>query len=203
MPVDTVVFDVGNVLIQWNPRHLYRKLLPDEAAVQRFLDEVCTGAWNVEQDRGRSWHEAIAERVALFPQQEALIRAFSDRWHEMVPGEVPGSAAIVDALRARGVPLYAITNFSAEKYAETLARFPILGLFREVVVSAHERLIKPDAAIYRLLLDRHGLTAGQCLFVDDSATNVAGAEAVGMRGHLFEDAARLREVLVALGILRD
>jgi 2-haloacid dehalogenase len=201
MSVDTVVFDVGNVLIQWDPRHLYRKLLPDEAAVQRFLDEVCTGAWNVEQDRGRSWHEAIAERVALFPQHEALIRAFSDRWHEMVPGEVPGSAAIVDALRARGVPLYAITNFSAEKYAETLERFPILGLFREVVVSAHERLIKPDAAIYRLLLDRHGLTPGQCLFVDDSATNVIGAEAVGMRGHLFKDAAGLRAELNRLGLL--
>jgi 2-haloacid dehalogenase len=201
MAVDTVVFDVGNVLIQWDPRHLYRQLLPNDAAVEKFLAEVCTGAWNIEQDRGRTWEDAIAERTALFPQHAALIRAFSDRWQEMVPGEVPGSAAIVEALRARGVPLYAITNFSAEKYAETLTRFPILGRFRDVVVSAHERLIKPDPAIYRLLLDRHGLSAGQCLFVDDSPTNVRGAEAAGMRAHLFGDAAGLRAELGGLGLL--
>jgi 2-haloacid dehalogenase len=201
MRVDTVVFDVGNVMIQWDPRHLYRKLLPDDAAVERFLDEVCTSAWNVEQDRGRSWEAAIAERVALFPEHAALIRAFSDRWHEMVPGAVPGSAEIVGELEARGVPLYAITNFSAVKFVETQARFPVLRRFRDVIVSGDERLIKPDPAIFRLLLDRHGLAAGRCLFVDDSAANVRGAEAVGMRAHLFRDAPALREALVALGLL--
>jgi 2-haloacid dehalogenase len=198
--VDTVVFDVGNVLIQWNPRHLYRKLFTTEAEVEAFLAEICTDAWNLEQDRGRTWADAVAERVALFPRHEALIRAFSDRWQEMVPGEVPGTPAILEDLRAAGVPLYAITNFSAEKYDEACERFPMLRGFRDTVVSAHVRLVKPDPAIYRLLLDRHGLDAARCLFVDDSAANVRGAAAVGMRAHHFQDAAGLAAELRALGL---
>ncbi|WP_372617825.1 HAD family hydrolase [Falsiroseomonas sp.] len=201
MGVDVVVFDVGNVLIRWDPRHLYRRLFEAEAEMERFLAEVCTDAWNIEQDRGRTWAEAIAERVALFPQHDALIRAYSERWQEMVPGEVEGTAAILDSLRAAGVPLYAITNFSAEKFAESAVRFPLLRGFRDVVVSAHERLIKPDPAIYRVLLERNGLDAARCLFVDDSEKNVRGAEAVGMRAHHFRDAPTLAAELARLGLL--
>lgn len=200
MAVDVVVFDVGNVLIRWDPRHLYRKLFDDAEAMERFLAEVCTDAWNLEQDRGRTWAEAIAERVPLFPAHAALIRAYSDRWQEMVPSEVEGTPAILEALRAAGVPLYAITNFSAEKFAESLARFPFLRGFRDVVVSAHERLVKPDPAIYRVLLERNGLDAARCLFIDDSEKNVRGAEAVGMRAHHFRDAVALRAALCALDL---
>jgi 2-haloacid dehalogenase len=200
MAVDVVVFDVGNVLIQWDPRNLYRKLFDDAAAMERFLAEVCTDAWNLEQDRGRTWAEAVAERVPLFPQHEALIRAYAARWQEMVPGEVEGSVAILEALRRAGVPLYAITNFSAEKFAESQARFPFLRGFRDVVVSAQERLVKPDPAIYRLLLDRNGLDPARCLFIDDSEKNVRGAEYVGMRAHHFRDAPTLRAELAALGL---
>jgi 2-haloacid dehalogenase len=189
--VDTVVFDVGNVLIRWDPRHLYRKLIPDPAEMERFLAEVCTDDWNLEQDRGRSWADAIVERVGLFPRHDALIRAYSERWQEMVPGVVEGTVAILDALRGAGVPLFAITNFSAEKFVEAQRRFAFLGGFRDVVVSAHERLLKPDPAIYRVLLDRNGLEAGRCLFIDDSERNVRGAAAVGMRAHHFRDAAGL------------
>lgn len=202
MAIDIVVFDIGNVLIQWDPRHLYRKLIPDAAEMERFLAEVCTDAWNIEQDRGRTWEDAIAERVPLFPQHEALIRAYSDRWHEMVPGEVPGTAAILDALRARGVPLYAITNFSVQKFAEAQARFAFLRGFRDVVVSGAERLLKPDPAIYHALLSRNGLEASRCLFIDDSAKNVAGAQAVGMAAHHFRDADGLRAELRGLGLLK-
>ncbi len=201
MPIDTVVFDIGNVLIQWDPRHLYRRLIPDKAEMERFLAEVCTDAWNLEQDRGRTWAEATAERVALFPQHEALIRAYSARWHDMVPGEVPGTVALLEALRTRDVPLYAITNFSVEKFAEAQARFPFLRGFRDVVVSGAERLLKPDPAIYRLLLDRNGLEAAGCLLIDDSEKNVRGAEAVGMRAHHFRGAPRLEDELRALGLL--
>jgi 2-haloacid dehalogenase len=201
LPLDTVVFDIGNVLIQWDPRYLYRRLIPDEAEMERFLAEVCTDAWNLEQDRGRTWAEATAERVALFPQHEALIRAYSDRWHDMVPGEVPGTVVLLEALRRRDVPLYAITNFSVEKFAEAQARFPFLRGFRDVVVSGAERLLKPDPAIYRLLLDRNGLEAAGCLFIDDSEKNVRGAEAVGMRAHHFRGAPRLEGELRALGLL--
>ena len=201
MRVDTVVFDVGNVLIRWDPRHLYRRLFAEEAAMERFLAEICTDAWNLEQDRGRTWEAAIAERIALFPEHETLIRAYSDRWPEMVPGEVEGVPALLEALRGAGVPLYAITNFSAEKFVLSQARFPFLRRFRDVVVSAHERLLKPDPAIYRLLLDRNGLQAGRCLFIDDSEDNVRGAEAVGMRAHHFRDAATLAEELRRLELL--
>jgi 2-haloacid dehalogenase len=199
--VDTVVFDVGNVLIRWDPRHLYRKLFADEATMESFLAEVCTDAWNIEQDRGRSWAEAVAERCALFPDHAPLIRAYSERWHEMVPGEIEGTGALHAALATRGVPLYAITNFSTEKFAEAQARFPLLRGFRDVVVSGQERMLKPDPAIYRVLLDRNGLEAGRCLFVDDSLKNVRGAEAVGMRAHHFREAGALAADLRGLGLL--
>lgn len=198
--VDTVVFDVGNVLIRWDPRHLYRKLIADEAEREAFLAEVCTHDWNLEQDRGRSWEEAVAERTALFPHHEALIRAFHERWHEMVPGEVEGSVAILEGLRAAGVPLYAITNFSTEKFREAQERFPFLTRFLDVVVSGEVQLLKPDPAIYRLLLERNRLDPARCVFVDDSAPNVEGARAVGMRAHHFRDAAGLRAELIALGL---
>jgi len=201
MRVDHVVFDVGNVLIEWDPNHLYRKLIPDPVERVRFLSDVCPPAWNLEQDRGRSWADAVAERVALFPHYAALIRAFDERWPEMVPGEVPGSVALLEALRAAGASLYAITNFSAEKFALSRARFSFLNEFRDVVVSAEERLLKPDPAIYRVLLERNGLTAAHCLFIDDSEKNVGGAEAVGMRAHHFRDAATLGDTLRDLGLI--
>jgi 2-haloacid dehalogenase len=200
MRVDTVVWDVGNVLIRWDPRFLYRQLFAAEAEMERFLAEICTDAWNVEQDRGRSWAEAIAERVALFPAQAAMIRAYSERWHDMVPGAVEGTPEILEALRAAGVPLYAITNFSAEKFTEAQSRFAFLRGFRDVVVSAQERLLKPDPAIYRVLLQRNGLDASRCLFIDDSEKNVRGAEAVGMRAHFFRDAPTLAAELARLGL---
>jgi 2-haloacid dehalogenase len=129
-----------------------------------------------------------------------MIRAYSERWHDMVPGAVEGTPAILEALRAAGVPVYAITNFSAEKFTEAQARFAFLRGFRDVVVSAHERLLKPDPAIYRVLLERNGLDASRCLFIDDSEKNVRGAEAVGMRAHHFRDARTLAAELARLGL---
>ncbi|WP_439548008.1 HAD family hydrolase [Falsiroseomonas sp.] len=200
MAASVVVFDVGNVLIEWDPEHLYRKLIPDAAGRADFLARICTMEWNLEQDRGRRWAAAVAERTSLFPDQAPLIAAYSDRWHEMVPGEVPGSVAILERLREAGVPLYAITNFSSEKFAEAQARFPFLTRFIDVVVSAEEGLLKPDPAIYRRLLDRNGLAASDCLFIDDSEKNVIGARAVGMRAHHFRDAAGLAAALRAEGL---
>lgn len=198
--VTTAVFDIGNVLIRWDPRNLFRRLIPDEEEMERFLAEVCTDDWNLEQDRGRSWAEAVAERVALHPDKADLIRAYDTGWHEMVPGSVEGTADVLLELEAAGVPLYAITNFSAEKYVEAVARFPILSRFRDTVVSAHEGLLKPDPAIYRRLFERTGIDPATAVFIDDSAKNVAGAEAVGMRAIRFVDAADLRARLLALGL---
>lgn len=199
--IDNVVFDVGKVLIEWDPRHLYRDLIPDAAAMERFLADVCNADWNREQDRGRPWAEGIADLSARFPDQAHLIRAFREGWHRMVPGHVPGTLDLLEALRARGVPLYAITNFAADTWEECLPRFPVLGQFRDVVVSGREGVLKPDAAIFRLLLDRNGLDPARCLFIDDSPANVRGAEAVGMRAHHFRDAATLETELRDLGLL--
>lgn len=198
--VTTVVFDIGNVLVRWDPRNLYRTLIADEAEMERFLAEVCTNDWNLEQDRGRSFADAVAERVALFPEHEALIRAYDERWEDMVPGAIDGTVDLLHELDAAGVPLYAITNFSSEKFALTWQRFPFLGRFRDTVVSADERLLKPDPAIYRTLLDRNRLAAGETVFIDDSPKNVAGAEAVGMKAIHFVSPDDLRRRLAALGL---
>lgn len=203
-PSDTapriVVFDIGNVLIEWDPRFLYRKIFAgDETKVSAFLAEVCTAEWNLEQDRGRRWADAVAELTARFPQWRAEIEAYDRRWHEMVPGPVPGSLAILERLRAAGVPNYAITNFSDEKFAEAKARFPFLDAFDGIIVSGEERLLKPDPAIYELLLTRYGLAAGDCIFVDDSEKNVVAARAVGMHAHHFTAAGPFAAELRAHG----
>jgi 2-haloacid dehalogenase len=176
-----IIFDIGNVLIDWDPRHLYRRVFADAERMEWFLANVCHNDWNREQDRGRPWAEAVAERIAAHPEWDAEIRAFGARWHEMVKGEIAANVALLNALKAAGWPLYAITNFSREKFAECLDRYAFMGLFDGIVVSAHDRLMKPEAAIYRLLLDRYRLKAADCLFIDDSLANCRGAEAVGMR----------------------
>ncbi len=201
--VTTVVFDVGNVLIRWDPNRLYARLFPDPAKRDWFLETICTEDWNREMDRGRPFAEGIAELVARHPEWEAEIRAWDENWHEMVPGEIPGTVAILERLRALGVPDYSITNFSREKFAEARERFPFLKGFRDTVVSAHEKLLKPDPAIYRVLLERNRLDPAACLFVDDSAANVAGARAVGMAAVVFTTPERFAADLTAHGITLD
>jgi 2-haloacid dehalogenase len=196
----TVVFDVGNVLIRWDPRHLYRRLIPDEARMDWFMQNVCTGAWNIEQDRGRSWADGVAELVARHPDWEHEIRAYDAHWHETVPGVIEDSVAVLAELKARGDKVYAITNFSREKWAESLIRFPFLDTFDGTIVSAHERLLKPEPAIFQTLLERYGLAAGDCIFVDDSEKNVKGARAVGMQAVHFVEPIDLRAELRALGV---
>jgi 2-haloacid dehalogenase len=180
------VFDIGNVLLEWDPRHLYRKIfVDDEERMEMFLSNVCTVDWNLEQDRGRNWAEAVAERIALHPEWQEEISAFDTRWLEMVPGAITGTVAILERLRAAGVPTYAITNFSAEKFVVAREQFPFLGGFEDVVVSGEVGLVKPDPEIFALFLKRNGLDAGDCLFVDDVAANVATAQAAGFVAHHF------------------
>jgi len=195
-----VVFDVGNVLLRWDPRLLYRQLIPDAERLHWFMQNVCTAAWNIEQDRGRSWEEAVATLVASHPEWEAEIRASDTRWHETLPGVIEDSVAVLAELKARGEKVFAITNFSREKWAECLIRFPFLQSFDGAVVSAHERLIKPDPAIFHTLLERYGLEAGDCIFVDDSAKNIETARAVGMQAVHFVEPIDLRRELRALGV---
>ncbi|MEM6621754.1 MAG: HAD family phosphatase [Pseudomonadota bacterium] len=184
-----VVFDVGQVLIRWEPWLVYREDFASRAEIEGFLDEIGFGPWNVEQDRGRSWDEAVKIKVAEFPQHAALIRKFHSSWHDAVPGPIDDTVEALRALQAAGKPFYGITNFSAEKWGECQERFDFLTLFEDVIVSAHERLVKPDPAIFQLFLSRNGLRAADCLFIDDSPANVTSAASLGFDTILFDDPA--------------
>lgn len=197
-----VVFDVGNVLYDWNPSFLYERLIPPGPALDAFLRDVATKEWHFQHDAGRPFAETSAELSARYPEHAALIAAWGPRFTEQLGGMLPGMRALVLELDAAGVPLYAITNFSGEFWPPFRMReAELFDRFRGIVVSGDERLTKPDPAIYTLALGRFGLRAQDCVFVDDRADNVAGAASVGMNGLLFTDAAALRADLIALGLL--
>jgi 2-haloacid dehalogenase len=197
-----VIFDLGGVLIDWDPRHLYRRLFQDdEAEMERFLTEVCNPDWNKRQDAGRPFAEAEAALIEQFPEHEALIRAWRKGFQEMIPGALEEVVTILTELKERGVPLYALSNWSAETFAEMPARFPFLAWFHDIVVSGHERVIKPDPQIYRILLERTGIAPKSAVFIDDSPPNAAAAEALGMRGLVFTTATQLRADLATLELL--
>jgi len=200
MTVTNVVFDIGRVLIQWDPTLLYSRLLPEPGRAAWFLATILPHEWNLELDRGTSFAEGIAERIAAHPEWEREIRAWDEHWHDMVPGAIDGTVALLEHLRAKGVPTFSITNFSREKYAEARERFPFLKGFRDTVVSSHEKLVKPDPAIYRVLLDRNGLTPETCLFVDDMPENVEAARALGMKAHRFVTPQAFAAELAAHGL---
>jgi 2-haloacid dehalogenase len=203
-PPSIAVFDLGGVLIDWDPRHLYRKLFGgDEAAMEQFLATVCTQAWNERQDAGRPFAEAAALLRAAHPGQATLIDAYGARFDEMMAGPIDGTVEILAALRRRGTALYGLTNFSAETYPLALRRFEFLGWFRGVLVSGEVGLIKPDPRIFRLLLERFAIQAAAAVFIDDRPRNVAAAEALGMRALLFTDPATLQRDLAALGLPID
>ncbi len=197
----TVVFDLGNVLVRWNPRLLYEQLIADADELDRFFDTVITHDWIRAQDAGRSFDDGIALLAAQFPHYESEIRAFRERWEEMVPGAVDGTVEILAELKERETPLYALTNWSHQTFPIARPRFPFFDWFDGIVVSGEIGMVKPDARIYRHLLGRFGLTAENCVFIDDSATNVAGAEAVGITGLHFQSPDKLRRELAKLGLL--
>lgn len=196
-----VVFDIGNVLYGWDPRFLYAKLIADPVELDWFLSHVVTDQWHFQHDAGRPWRETTAELTAAFPQYAELIAAYVPRWLETISGPIPGMLDLVEDLAARDVPLYGISNFSAEFWVPFRASAPVFEHFRDIVVSGAERLTKPDPAIYALALERFGLVAGEGLFIDDKLENVIAGEAAGFPGHHFADAVRLRAELVGLGLL--
>ena len=194
------VFDVGRVLIHYDPNIPFRRILPDDAERAWFFTHVCTPAWNLEQDRGRSWADAEAEAIARHPEYEAPIRAFRRHWHEMVSHTYADSVAIVERLLAAGHDVTLLTNFAPDTFAEATARFPVLGKTRGATVSGHIRLIKPDAAIYAHHARTFGLDGAATLFVDDVAANVETARAAGWHAVRFVDAATLATDLAGYGI---
>ena len=201
-PARSVVFDLGGVLIDWDPRHLYRRIFRgDEAAMERFLAEVGIFEWNEEQDGGRSFAEGVALLQARHPEHRERIAAFQLRWEEMLAGTIPGAIEILRDVKAAGNPVYALSNWSAETYPIAERRFAFLEWFDGVVVSGRIGLRKPDPAIFQHLLERFDLEAEHTLFVDDSERNVEAARKLGFEALRFESAPQLRRELVERGVL--
>lgn len=199
--LDTVIFDLGGVLIDWNPRHLYRQLFDDEKAMEHFLREVCSQHWNEQQDAGRPWREAIELLTAQFPEHAVLIQAYRERWVEMLGGLMHDTVAIFDELRGRGVRLYALTNWSHETFPIAWELYPFLHTFEGIVVSGQEGMMKPDPAIFQRLLARYQVDPSRAVYIDDAPRNVEAAARQGLHALLFRDAASLRHELVGLGLL--
>lgn len=193
-----LIYDFGAVLVDWDPRRLYVPYFGDEARADWFLTEICPYEWNAQVDAGRSPKEVTEERVALFPEWEKEIRMYYGRWIEMMGGEIPGMRALVQDLKARGYGVYGLTNWSRETFPLVRDRYPVFGLLDGYVVSGEEMTMKPDPALYRILLDRFGLKGEECLFIDDNPRNAAGGESLGIRGIVFHDAEQLRTELSRL-----
>ncbi len=200
--ITAVVFDVGNVLVRWQRDLPYRAHFSDPAELAWFMDTVIPIEWHARHDAGESAAALVAERSALFPEYTPLIESWFTRFNETIPGPVPGSPEIVEALHANGVPLFAITNFGAETWAGFLPTFPLLERFGEIVVSGIERVSKPEPEIFARAARRFGHAPAEMLFVDDHAPNIAGAAACGWQVHHFIDAPGLMADLLQRRLLR-
>src|SRR5579875_2531395 len=190
-----VIFDLGGVVLDWNPRYLFGPLIPDEAELDWFLTEVCSPEWNLQMDSGRPSAEAVAELSARHPGHAELIAAYWARWTEMVSGPLPGMAELIADLAADGRRLYGISNFPGEVWQAALDAFPVLHAFKDVVISSFVGLLKPDPAIFGFAVRRFGVAPGDCLFIDDKPENVDGARAAGLAAVTFTSAADLRRLL--------
>jgi 2-haloacid dehalogenase len=195
------VFDVGGVLLHWNPRYLYRKLFADQAEMEWFLAEVCSPAWHAPHDRGASTAASCAQLATLHPELSELIWAWSNRSEEMIGGVDAGSVDVLRAVRETGLPCYALTNMEAETYPLRLRRFRFLSWFDGTVVSGREGVAKPEPAIFRRLLDRFGLTPSTTLMIDDTNENLEAASKLGIQTVLFRSSCQLRAELEVAGVL--
>ena len=201
MRVRGVVFDIGNVIVRWNPRTLYSKIFPDAPERDWFLANVCTMGWHSAHDAGVSFAANRAPLLARFPEHADAILAWEKRWWEMFSGPIPETEAAIEAMAARGVPMVGLTNMSTETSAGTFAMSPAFARLSEIVVSAEVGLIKPDPRIFQLAAERAGLAPSELLFIDDSQSNIDAAAAIGFDVHLFDDPATLHLALAARGLL--
>lgn len=201
MSPKALLWDFGNVIVRWNPRTLYAKIFPDPVQCDRFLSDVCTLEWHAPTDCGVTFAENCARLIAVHPQHEAEILAWRGRWDEMFSGPIPETEAVIEALHARGVPQYGLSNISHETIDSTLALSPAFARLSDYVASGREGVMKPDPAIYHLACARFGLAPADLLFVDDSAKNIAAAADLGFDVHHFTDPTALRPALEMRGLL--
>jgi 2-haloacid dehalogenase len=200
--IQAIVFDFGGVLLDWNPRNLYRRFFPDDpTGMEQFLEEIDFMEWNACQDKGRPFSEGIAVLSARYPQHCHLIQAFHENWEETVTGEIPGAVEILSRLKRKGYLLYGLSNWSAETFPVMRNQFAFFDLFDDMVISGYVNLIKPDPAIFELLLRRIGRPASECLLIDDSDKNISAANQLGFATIHFRSAAQLATELEHLSIL--
>lgn len=199
--MNAVIFDFGNVVIDWKPYLALDHLFASEAAMEETFAQIGFYAWNLEQDRGRSWADGLAAAERDAPEHAHIFRAYVERLADAHSVLIPGTADIIEELRAAGVRLFGLTNAARDSFEAVKRTAPVIAAMEDVVVSADVKLIKPDPAIYHTLLERNGLEPGDCFFVDDRPENCAAAEAVGIAAHVFTAAPALRMALADQGIL--
>jgi 2-haloacid dehalogenase len=201
-PIETIIFDLGGVLIDWNPKYLYRKIFKTEEEVSWFLDNICTSEWNDQQDAGRSFEEAVRELIAQHPEWEEQITAWHQRWQETFNGPIHDTVQILQAIRDSGkYRLYALTNWSAETFPWARQNFPFLNWFEGIVVSGEEKTRKPFPEFYKILFDRFNIDPARAIFTDDNIKNIEGAKVVGLPAIHFQSPAQLREELKKRGVV--
>jgi len=199
---DTIIFDLGAVLIDWNPRYLYRKIFKTEDEITWFLENICTHDWNEKQDAGRSFEDATNELLEKFPEHELPIRAWYGRWQETMNGPIQGTVDIFKQLiDQKKYRFYALTNWSAETFPWALDKFEFLHWFDGIVVSGHEKTRKPFPEFYQILFERHKVKPENALFIDDNKRNVDGALSVGLPGIHFQSPEQLKNDLIKLGVI--
>lgn len=202
--ITAIIFDLGGVLVDWNPEYLYRKVFEDELKMKHFLEKICTPAWNEEQDAGRTLKEATETLVKEFPDHEDNIRLYYDHWHEMLNGPIEDTVDIFKKLKeSKLYKIYALTNWSAETFPIAVSKYEFLTWFDGVVVSGTEKIRKPFADFYRLLLKRYDVKAEEAVFIDDNLRNVEAARKVGIDAIRFTSARQLKEEFLAKGIVAD
>lgn len=198
--ITAVVFDIGGVLLEWDPRHVYREVFDDEAEMERFLSEVCSREWHEDNDRGVRYAQSCAALAARFPEYAEEIHLWGRRTEDMIAGPISGTVELLGELQGAGVPCYGLTNMEAETYPVRYARYPFLRSLAGTVVSSEEGVIKPEPEIFQRMLARFGLEPEHTVFVDDAERNVAAARSLGLRTVHFRSPAQLRRELIALGL---
>ena len=200
MQIENIIFDFGGVLVDWNPRYLYRNYFESENEMEHFLRSVCTEEWNLEQDRGRSLAEGTRLLQQKFPNFHSMIQLFYDEWEKMLPGNIPETVSLLYKLKTR-YNIYGLTNWSAETIPIAYGRFPFFREFNGIVVSGEEKMVKPDSRIFHLLLNRYNLKAANSIFIDDNLKNVKAAEEIGMIAIHYQNSSQLESELISFNVL--
>lgn len=196
--IKNIIFDFGGVLLDWNPRYLYKSYFNNDEEMEHFLADICNGEWNIRQDAGRPFAEAVKELQAKFPEYAEAIQMYDDDWEKMLKCELPESIDLLKELKSMGYGIYGLTNWSAEKIGYAFANYSFFSLFDGIVVSGVEKVVKPDRKIYEILLERYSLKPGECVFIDDNQDNVDMAKVLGINAIRFDNIGNVKEHLETL-----